>query len=122
VVYRDIMGRPHAAIEPPQQDGKRPVDYDRDEPLVIHGMVKDQIDTLIRKWVEPAEHLSSLMASLNRTAYAIETGEGTFGKLARDPQLYDSMVSATRQLNEVLIRFSVLVDAWKKQGVELKIK
>ena len=81
-----------------------------------------RIDELIGKLITDAEQISKLMAIVNRAAAKIESGEGTAGKLLNDPELYNSFLAATRQLNKLLIEFRQLVETWRKSGVELKLK
>jgi len=48
--------------------------------------------------------LTSLTGTLDSLAKRVDRGEGTFGRLARDPALYDHMASATSRIDSALSR------------------
>jgi len=83
---------------------------------------QQRVDDLTGKIIDTAEKVSQLMATANRVATRIEAGEGTAGMLLSDPQLYQSFLEATRQMNNLLSEFRQLVEAWKRGGVEIKLK
>lgn len=81
-----------------------------------------RIDDVAGKLITSAEDISKLMATMNRIALKIESGEGTAGKLLNDSQLYNNFIEASRQMAEMLKEFRELAETWKKQGVEIKLK
>ena len=83
---------------------------------------RHRIEELSEKLITDAEKISELMSTMNRAAEKIESGEGTVGKLLNDPDLYNSFLAATAQMNQLLDELRQLVAAWKKGGVEIKIK
>ena len=48
--------------------------------------------------------LVSLTTTLDSLAKRVDRGEGTFGRLAKDPALYDNMASTTSRIDSVLTR------------------
>jgi len=48
--------------------------------------------------------LTSLTGTLDSLAKRVDRGEGTFGRLAKDPALYDHMASATSRIDSALSR------------------
>ncbi len=77
---------------------------------------------LARKLMKDAENISTLMSTINRMATKVEAGEGTAGKLLSDPELYNSMLDATDQLAALMVELRQLVETWRTEGVDLKLK
>ena len=77
---------------------------------------------LARKLMKDAENVSKLMSTINRMATKVEAGEGTAGKLLSDPELYNSMLDATDQLAALLVELRQLIEKWRAEGVDLKLK
>jgi len=80
------------------------------------------VDQLARKLIEDAEKISTLMTTINNMAVKFGSGQGTTGKLINDPELYNSLLDASKQLNDLLKEFRQLVQVWKEQGVGVKVK
>lgn len=80
-----------------------------------------QIARLMDRLITDAEQISALLMSINRMVTAIDAGQGTLGKLVNDPQLYNNLVDATRQLNELVKEFRLLLDKWRQTGVQIKL-
>lgn len=83
---------------------------------------QQRIDDIADKLIVAAENVSELMATINRSAGKIESGEGTAGKLLNDPELYNSLLSATKQLNQLMGELRQIVEIWKEGGIEIKLK
>ena len=83
---------------------------------------RNRIDDLTQRLIADAEAISATMATINRAAAKIESGEGTAGKLLNDPELYNSLLNTTEQMSRLITEFRELVETWKSGGVELKIK
>ena len=80
------------------------------------------IGEISTKIVADAEELSKVLASINRIATKMESGDGTIPKMLNDPKLYDSFLEASQQLTELAAELRVLVKEWEKSGVPLKLK
>ncbi|MFW6132866.1 MAG: MlaD family protein [Planctomycetota bacterium] len=78
--------------------------------------------TLINKLIGSAERLSKLLADFQKSAARIERGEGTVGRMLHDTELYDDLVTAAEQLTRSLEQLNQLLEKWKAEGVELKLK
>jgi phospholipid/cholesterol/gamma-HCH transport system substrate-binding protein len=74
------------------------------------------------KLVDGIDRLSALMATLNRVAEKMETGDGTAGKFINDPKLYNSLLEVTNQLTSLAKEMRVLVENWEKSGMGIKLK
>lgn len=58
---------------------------------------------------------------VHRLSRAINTGEGTLGQLARNPDLYNSMRDAAKRLERALTEFQLMVEKYKAEGIPLKL-
>lgn len=83
---------------------------------------QQQIENLSANLIRNTEEISKLMGTINRAAARVESGEGTVGKLLNDPELYNALLQATRQMSQLMGEFRQLVEAWRKGGVEIKVK
>lgn len=52
---------------------------------------------------------------------AAAKGEGTFGKLLTNPDLYDSLKDATDRLDKALAEFQLLAEKFRTEGVRLRL-
>lgn len=59
---------------------------------------------LDRSQVEMRTNLVSLTTTLDSLLTRIDRGEGTFGRMARDPALYDNLTSASARIDSTLAR------------------
>jgi phospholipid/cholesterol/gamma-HCH transport system substrate-binding protein len=59
---------------------------------------------LDRSQVEMRRNLTSLTSTLDSLLKRIDRGEGTFGKMAKDPALYDNLASASARMDSTLAR------------------
>ena len=80
------------------------------------------VNELADELIEDADRIGELMSTINRTALKIEAGEGSAGKLINDPELYNNLVDASRQMTLLMKDFRQLVDQWKATGVQVKLK
>lgn len=78
-------------------------------------------DSLIMKLLEDAEEASKLIATVNRVAEQFETQKGSAGKFINDPELYNNLVTATKQLTILLEQIQNLAKKWKEQGIKLNM-
>lgn len=72
--------------------------------------------------IDNAEKISTLMATMNRTMTKMESGKGTFGRMANDPKLYNNLADAAEQLNKLVGEMRKLVKTWQSQGIGVKLK
>jgi phospholipid/cholesterol/gamma-HCH transport system substrate-binding protein len=61
---------------------------------------------LFRKMEDMSDSLEVLLANLNRAGRKLGHGEGTLGKLSRDEQLYDQMVSLSHNASQLAERMN----------------
>ena len=67
-----------------------------------------QMDALARKLMDDADAISKLMKTIDEAVRKLSEGQGTTGKLINDPKLYNNLVDATRQLNDLVVEFREL--------------
>jgi phospholipid/cholesterol/gamma-HCH transport system substrate-binding protein len=60
--------------------------------------------SLDRSQIEMTRSLRAVTASLDSTLALVRTGDGSLGRMARDPELYDNLTSATGRLDSTLAR------------------
>ena len=81
-----------------------------------------RFDELALKLMNDADQLNKVLTSLHHSAVKLESSDGTAGKLLNDAKLYNNLVEATDQLTATLKDLSSLLDKWKKNGVDMKLK
>ena len=83
--------------------------------------VSRRIENLTEKLIKDAEEASKLLATINRIAMKLESGEGTAGKLISDPKLYNNLVDLARRMGMLLDEFRHLARTWKEKGLKVKM-
>ena len=78
-----------------------------------------EIDARSRDLRDTLERGSKLLDSLHEITSAVNRGEGTIGKLARDAKLYDALVLTTERMGEAVEEFRLLVKEWQKGKVRV---
>ncbi len=83
---------------------------------------RKRLNELAGKLIEDAEKMSTLMTTINKAAIKLEAGEGTAGKLLKDPALYNNLIAASKQMEKMLEDFRDLIKQWKEKGIKADIK
>jgi phospholipid/cholesterol/gamma-HCH transport system substrate-binding protein len=81
-----------------------------------------RLSDLTEKLIADAEKISDVMAGVSGLLAKIDSGSGTAGRLINDPKLYQNLFEATRQMVKLLEDFRLLLKAWNKGGVPIKLK
>jgi len=81
-----------------------------------------RFDDLTGRLIDDAAQLEKLLGTLQRAAAKIDSGEGTAARLINDPKLYEGLLDATAQLQQTLATLQKLLEQWKRDGVQLKLK
>jgi phospholipid/cholesterol/gamma-HCH transport system substrate-binding protein len=66
---------------------------------------------------EPSTELADVLGQVKQTLQGIQGGEGTLGKLARDPQAYDALLALLQQGRETMVSLGQGADAVKHMPV-----
>jgi phospholipid/cholesterol/gamma-HCH transport system substrate-binding protein len=86
---------------------RKPGDTRPDEPAANGALLAGQ----------PSQDLSDVLGQVSETLKGIGSGEGTLGKLARDPQAYDALVALLSQGKDTLGSIQQDADAIKRLPV-----
>ncbi len=62
------------------------------------------------------EHSAKLAASLLRLSYALEEGEGTVGRILKDPKLYESMLLTSQRLTDLIDTLQRMFTKFERDG------
>jgi len=81
-----------------------------------------QVEKVSESMLTQIEKLSSLLETLHKASKKIESGKGSAGKLLNDPELYNSLTEAAKELSNLTAELRQLVSKWKKEGVNIKLK
>ena len=63
----------------------------------------------------------SALDELNQLLAAARSGDGTVGKLVKDPALYDGLADAARRLDEALAKVNLLLDKIRTEGIDVDL-
>jgi hypothetical protein len=58
---------------------------------------------------------------LNQLLIAARSGDGTVGKLVKDPALYDGLADAAKRLDEALAKVNLLLDKIREEGIDVDL-
>lgn len=83
--------------------------------------VSQKFNDLTDQLITDAENISVLLKTVNKAAGKLESGDGTVSRLLNDPKLYNNLLDATQQLNDLLKEMRLLVEGWKKEGMKVKM-
>ncbi len=83
---------------------------------------RKDFDAVTAKVVTGAEDLSKLLTTMRKVVGRIEEGEGSAGKLLKDPKLYNELVDTVKQMKELAKDLRALAQTWKKTGLQVKLK
>ncbi len=92
----------------------------------VYAIVGDQqaqadAKATLRNLAGAAEQAKALVATMNTIAMKIDSGDGTAGKLINDPKLYNSLVTATVNLDRMLKELHKMIAQWRQEGVPVKM-
>ena len=81
-----------------------------------------KLESLTKQVGDRLTQTGDLLDKLNAVATRVDKGEGTLGKLANDPRLYESIIDASAELNLTIKDLRRLVAQWEQEGFSLKLK
>ena len=79
------------------------------------------LDATHQQIVRIADKLVETLDQLQKTTRAVSEGDGTTGRLIRDPRLYDGMVDLSKSLRTTVDDLDFLLKKWRDEGVNLKL-
>lgn len=84
--------------------------------------VQRRVDEVAAQLVDSTDQLSRLLMTLNQAATRLATGEGTAGRLLNDPELYNSLVDAMRQLERTMTEMQTALQVWRTEGIRTRLR
>jgi phospholipid/cholesterol/gamma-HCH transport system substrate-binding protein len=69
-----------------------------------------------------AQQLVETIAQLDKSVRDITEGKGTTGRLVSDPRLYEGLLDLSRSLKSTSDDLDFLIQKWKDEGVDLRLK
>jgi phospholipid/cholesterol/gamma-HCH transport system substrate-binding protein len=89
--------------------------------LTEHGQqAMTQVHALATRYLALADDLSGAVASLRQTLDQVRQGDGTAGKLLKDPQLYDNLNDSAVRLGQAIDEIKKLLEKIHTEGLPLK--
>lgn len=82
--------------------------------------VGEDADAVAASLVPAIDDLSATLQSIRGVATQLTEGEGTAGQLLRNPDLYNALEDASRELEATLTQVQVLIEQLKEEGVDLQ--
>jgi hypothetical protein len=80
------------------------------------------IDDIAMKLSMNLNRLATLLDHANSAARDLSEGDGTAGKLLRDPELYTALLLTVQRLGDAVGDMQALLKTWEKEGVGVKLK
>lgn len=81
--------------------------------------IDGHVDALSRRLMTDFDLASSVLTRMDRTLLGVEQGQGTLGRLFKDPKLYDALVLTFRRLAAAAEDFRMLVKEWQKGKIRV---
>jgi phospholipid/cholesterol/gamma-HCH transport system substrate-binding protein len=89
------------------------------------GAAADSITADARALRESAlpvlDRASVALEDLDRLLVAARTGDGTVGRLVKDPALYEGLADAARRLDDALVKVNLLLDKIREEGIDVEL-
>lgn len=83
--------------------------------------VKGEAASVRNQLVPVLDSLGASFDEVNRLLVAARTGEGTVGRLMKDPALYQSLSDAAQRLEGVLAKMELLLDKVRAEGLNVDL-
>lgn len=75
---------------------------------------------LLRSAADDLESLGRVLTNLERASEDFAAGDGTVGRMLRDPKLYEEMLLTFQRLSITVDEVKALLKQWEQKGVKLK--
>ena len=79
------------------------------------------LNTTNRGLNDRIEQIGKTLTKFDSVVAKIDKGEGTLGKLANDPKLYDSLADTSGELKLMVADLKRLVEQWEQEGISFKL-
>lgn len=78
---------------------------------------RTSIDQLSKRYIAAADDLSGAVLAMRKTIDEAREGNGTLGKLIKDPSLYNNLNDSVKRLDSALTDMKLLIQKWEKEGI-----
>lgn len=85
------------------------------------GTVQDEVRGLSAASRATLERLDLVLDNLVTVSQQISAGQGTLGRLVKDPELYESLVLSVERLTVAIDEFRALVSEWREGKIKVGI-
>jgi len=82
--------------------------------------LSNRMDEMLVAVITDAEKLGKILDNLHQASMDLAEGDGTAGRLLRDPKLYEEITITAQRLSALIEDLHTLVQKWDKEGVNLK--
>lgn len=82
--------------------------------------VGDQVGTLTESARQTLKTVDDAAADIKAITASINRGEGTAGQIVRNPELYNSLLDASKRLDKALEEFRLLAEKYRTEGLPIK--
>lgn len=83
----------------------------------LTGSVNENITLLRRRYVALADDMAGAVGSMRELVDEAREGEGTLGRLVKDPELYENLNDASERLQTTLDEMRLLIERWQAEGL-----
>jgi phospholipid/cholesterol/gamma-HCH transport system substrate-binding protein len=67
------------------------------------------------------DRASVALEEMNRLIVAARTGDGTIGRMMKDPALYEGLADAAKRLDDALAKLNLLIEKVRAEGLNLEL-
>ncbi len=98
----------------------------------VSANLGEQVETLSRelsqsvtelrtRYIALADDLSGAIGSMQRLTDDARAGDGTLGRLLRDPRLYENLNDSAERMQSAVDELRLLIQKWEAEGMPLRI-
>jgi phospholipid/cholesterol/gamma-HCH transport system substrate-binding protein len=80
------------------------------------------LDATQRDITRVSQKLVEMLDQVQKTTRQLTEGNGTTGRLINDPRLYDGLLDLSKSLKSTVDDLDFLINKWKDEGVNLRLK
>ena len=86
----------------------------------LSGNINENVAALRKRYIALADDLSKAVGSMQQLADRAQKGEGTVGKLMKDPQLYNNLNDTVQRMQKAIDDLRLLIQKWKSEGLPVQ--
>lgn len=83
--------------------------------------IQQQTQRITAQTVAVADDLSRLVRAANQTVDSVNAGDGSLGRLLRDPTLYNSLRDAAQRADAAIAELENLLEKFQEEGVPIRV-